>query len=73
MCGALHGTGVCSEDHQQGQMQRQGKLQRQKSTAHISGNKRLLVFKIAKKKKTIRVVLRRFILIKLGIKTLNVY
>lgn len=47
MCGTLHGTGVCAEDHQQGQMQRQGKLQRQKSTAHIFGNKRLLVFKIA--------------------------
>ena len=26
VCGTLHGTGVCSEDHQQGQMQRQGKL-----------------------------------------------
>lgn len=35
MCGALHRTGIRTEDHQQGQMQRQGKLQ----TASSQGNR----------------------------------
>lgn len=35
MCGALHRTGVRSEDHQQGQMQRQGKQQTKTPKAKI--------------------------------------